>query len=149
MTYNILFLSGVHHSDLILLYIKKWSPAKCSYHPSPYNVFTILLTTFPMVYIPSPWLICFMTRSFVPLNPLHLVHSSPHIPPLEYRPLILNLFCHSCMVHLRHLCIHAPCFLASLYTFHIFTHSQCCDSFGFSGTRCHGGIRSANTSWGT
>ena len=56
--------------------------SKCSYDPSPYNIITILLTVFPMLYFSSLWLNLFYYWKFVPLNPFYILHPSPTcLPP--------------------------------------------------------------------
>ena len=62
LTY-ILILSAVQHSGSILLYRTKWSSNRTSYHVLWYKITTVLLTTFPMLYISSPQLISLGTGS--------------------------------------------------------------------------------------
>ena len=50
-------VSGIQYSDLIFLYITKWSQHR--YHLSPHKSIAVLLTIFPVLYIISLWLICF------------------------------------------------------------------------------------------
>lgn len=57
LTYNIILVSDVEHNDSTLVYISRWPSHKSSCHLSPYTVNTILLTTFPMIYLTFPW--CF------------------------------------------------------------------------------------------
>lgn len=62
LTY-IQILSAVQHSGSLLLYRTKWSSNRTSYHVLWYKITTKLLTTFPMLYISSPWLISLGTGS--------------------------------------------------------------------------------------
>ena len=52
---------GAKHSDLIFLYITKWSPYKSSYHQSPYKNSTLILTVFAILNISYPCLVYFVT----------------------------------------------------------------------------------------
>ena len=63
MANNILLAPGFHHSDMIFIYITKWSHDKSGYHLAPHEVITVLLTIFSMLYITSPWHY-FITGSF-------------------------------------------------------------------------------------
>ena len=63
LTYNIILVSNIEHNDSTLVYISRWSSHKSSCHLSPYTVNTILLTTFPMIYLTFPWCFYFITGS--------------------------------------------------------------------------------------
>ena len=54
LKYNIMLVPGTGHSDSILLYISKGSCNKSSYNLSPYKDITLLLTTYPTLYISFP-----------------------------------------------------------------------------------------------
>ena len=77
---------------------------KSSYHLMPYNVTRILLTVLSILYLLSPWFICFVTE-FVPLSLSHLFHLSPSPSPFPtattrwfsvcmslLKPLLLNVY---------------------------------------------------------
>ena len=64
LKYNIMLVPGTGHSDSILLYISKGSCNNSSYNLSPYKDITLLLTTYPTLYISFPWLIYFATGNF-------------------------------------------------------------------------------------
>ena len=63
LTYNSILVSDIEHNDSTLVYISRWSSHKSSCHLSPYTVNTILLTTFPMIYLTFPWCFYFITGS--------------------------------------------------------------------------------------
>ena len=64
------------HSDLLFLYITKWSPHKTSYSLSP-KLSQFYLPHSPCsVFHPSD---SFYDWKFVPLNLPHLFHSNPHL----------------------------------------------------------------------
>ena len=52
-----MLVSGVQHSDLKSNKLPNDYHYKSSNHLSPYKIITLLLTTFFMLYITSPWLI--------------------------------------------------------------------------------------------
>lgn len=59
MTYNIILISGVQHSDLYAVQ----NGHHDMYHLSPYAVITALLSIFSLLYLMSPWLVYFTTES--------------------------------------------------------------------------------------
>ena len=67
----------------MILYYYIWQndhPNKSSYHLSSYKDVAILFTTFPMLYISSQWLICFVTGSLYLLISLtYFTHWVPSV----------------------------------------------------------------------
>ena len=66
LTFNTTLVPDAHHDDLIFLCIRKCSPhEQSSYHLSLYKITTISLTTFPILYIISPWCIYFWSNKLL------------------------------------------------------------------------------------
>ena len=59
---------------------------KSSDHLSPYKGIAELLIMFPVLYITSQWTNLFCNWKFVPLNLLHLFHTTQQSPPLWWLP---------------------------------------------------------------
>ena len=97
LKYDIMLVPGTGHSDLILLYSSKGSCNNSSYSLSPYKDITLLLTTYPTLYISFPWLIYFATGNFYPLiSPTNLFFffslSLSFYLPLFWQPAVFSLY---------------------------------------------------------
>lgn len=88
LTYNIIFVSDIEHNDSTLVYISRWSSHKSSCHLSPYTVNTILLTTFPMIYLTFLWCFYFITGSLYFWIPF--IHSPPQPHSFLWQPPICS-----------------------------------------------------------
>ena len=72
-------------------------PHNSSAHLAPCTVITILLTIFPVLYVPSPWLFC--ANQFVLFKPFIFFTQSPNPPPIwQLSVCSLYLWVHFCFV---------------------------------------------------
>ena len=69
LTYNIILVLGVQHSDSTLGIYHHHKSATIS----PYKVTTILCALFPLLYIVSAYLNLFYNQKYVPFRPLYSV----------------------------------------------------------------------------
>ena len=63
LTYNIILVPDTEYNDSTWAYVSRWSSQKSGCHLSPYTVNTLLLTTFPIIYLTFPWCFYFITGS--------------------------------------------------------------------------------------
>ena len=102
LTFNIMLVSGVLHSDSTFHIITKLLN-KSSNHLSLHKVTTLLLNIFLFLFIVSLWLIYFVIGGLYLFNPLHLCHPTPYPSPLAttcllFVPSGLFSFCFVCYI---------------------------------------------------
>ena len=106
------FNTLAQHHDLIFYTLQNDHQGRSSYRLRPYEAPVILLTTAPMVYITSLWLICFIAGSVCFSIPfIHFTHShNAALLPFAHQLPVCSLCPWACFVFYS---VHLSCFLYS------------------------------------